>query len=183
MKIAIAALALSAATISIASDELKQAQCADIFDQTLPKLHSSKDVNLCDITQGKTVLIVNTASKCGFTPQFKQLQSLYDQYGGDGFTIVGFPSNDFRQEERNEEKIAEVCYKNFGVTFTMVEPVSVKGATAIDIFEDLAEQAGEYPRWNFHKYLVDAQGNLIESYDTRVNPLDDSIVMEIEQRI
>jgi glutathione peroxidase len=170
-------------TLLSSSFSQAEAQCAAIFDQNFPKLHSSKSVDLCEITAGKTVLIVNTASKCGYTPQFEQLQSLYQQYESQDFTIIGFPSNDFRQEENDEEKIADICYTNFGVKFTMVQPVHVKGAQAINIFDDLAEQAGEFPQWNFHKYLVDKDGQLIESFASNVNPISDEITEAIEDTL
>jgi len=115
------------ATLLTSTSVYAEPHCADIFDQSFPKLHSSKNVNLCELTAGKTVLVVNTASKCGYTPQFEQLQTLYQQYSDQEFTVIGFPSNDFRQEESNEKKIADICYKNFGVEFTMVQPVHVKG--------------------------------------------------------
>lgn len=177
------ALFFSLSAFTATNAVANEPQCADIFNQSLPKLHSSKEVNLCEVTANKVVLVVNTASKCGFTPQFEQLQNLYNRFGEQGFTIVGFPSNDFRQELKDEGKIADICYQNYGVSFTMTQPVHVRGGNAIDIFENLAEQADEYPRWNFHKYLVDKNGTLLGSFDTQMSPEADEIVQLIQANL
>ncbi len=133
--------------------------CLPMFDQTVGKLHSSKSLSLCELTAGKTVLVVNTASHCGFTPQFEGLQALHDAYADKGLVVLGFPSDDFRQEANTEEKTAEVCYVNYGVEFAMSKPISVKGEQAHPLFQTLAA-ATQAPNWNFNKYLVTPTGDI-----------------------
>lgn len=132
--------------------------------------------------KGQRVLVVNTASKCGYTPQYEQLQELYNQYGGKGFEIIGFPANDFlKQEPGSNDEIADFCKKNYGVTFQMMEKISVKGKDIHPLYKWLTEKSEngviDAPvKWNFQKFLIDENGNLIKSIPTKVNPLDDEIV-------
>jgi glutathione peroxidase len=132
--------------------------------------------------KGKRVLIVNTASKCGFTPQYKELQELYDQYGGENFEIIGFPANNFGfQEPGSNDKIAEFCEKNFGVTFRMMEKVSVKGKDIHPLYSWLTSKelngiSDASVKWNFHKFLVDENGVWVASLASSVSPLDMQIV-------
>lgn len=131
--------------------------------------------------RGKKVLIVNTASECGFTPQYKQLQKLYDEYGGEGFEILGFPCNDFgKQEKGGSSEIGAFCQKNFGVTFQMMEKISIKGDTH-PVYKWLTSAsengvADHNIRWNFHKFTISEHGELVGSYRSGVNPLDNNIV-------
>lgn len=151
------------------------ASCPAYLDHDLRKLHSNDTVNLCQVSGGKPVLIVNTASHCGYTPQFKQLEALYKQYHEQGLEVVGFASDDFRQEAKDEEKAAEVCYVNYGVTFTMLAPTHVRGNEANPVFRELAQQT-QAPGWNFNKYLVDSSGKVVMHFDS--NTLPDSPVMQ-----
>jgi glutathione peroxidase len=121
--------------------------------------------------QGKTLLIVNVASKCGYTPQYADLQKLHEQYG-DKVTILGFPANNFgAQEPGTNMQIAEFCEKNYGVTFQMFEKISVKGEDQHELYKWLKEKTGEEPTWNFCKYLVKPDGT-VKFLTTKVNPLD-----------
>jgi glutathione peroxidase len=132
--------------------------------------------------KGKRVLIVNTASRCGFTPQYADLESLNNQYGGDNFVILGFPCNQFgRQEPGSSDEIATFCEKNYGVSFQMMEKVDVKGPEAHPVYQWLSEKArngveDHKVAWNFHKFLVDEEGRLVASLRSGVSPLDATIV-------
>ncbi len=152
-----------------------QANCPEYLDHSMRKLHSKEQVNLCQVQAGKPMLVINTASHCGYTPQFKGLEALYQQYRERGLTVVGFASDDFRQEAKDEEKAAEVCYVNYGVTFTMLAPSHVKGAEANPVFRELASQT-QAPSWNFNKYVIDGSGKVVGHFGSNTRP--DSKVLE-----
>lgn len=154
---------------------ISAAECPAFLNQSLNKLHSSKTLNVCEAYPGKMLLIVNTASFCGFTPQFTQLEKLHQQYKDKGLVVLGFPSNDFKQEAKSAEETATVCYKNYGVTFDMFAPMVVTGAAANRIFKALTEQSSA-PAWNFNKYLVDPSGKVLRYFDSQVTP--DSVAMK-----
>ena len=143
--------------------------CPDYLNVEMRKLHSTEQINLCELTQGKPVLIVNTASNCGFTPQFEALEQLQQQYKEQGLVIIGFPSDDFFQEENDEAKTADVCYINYGVTFTMLATSEVRGSDANSVFQYLTEQSAS-PKWNFYKYLVSGDGKQVQQFNSRVKP-------------
>lgn len=125
--------------------------------------------NLCGYFDAPAVLIVNTASRCGYTPQFKELQSLYEMHRDQGLVVLGFPSDNFGgQEYASAEKTAEVCYRNYGVSFPVFERSDVKGPKASTLFKRLSEATQE-PRWNFHKYLVTPSG--VTDFGSAVSPL------------
>jgi len=160
----------SSVQVATAAPEAKSSQaCPAYLDHTFRKLHSSQSVNLCKDFAGKPLLIVNTASHCGFTPQFKGLQAVNEKYKGRGLVVVGFSSNDFNQEDADEGKAADTCFLNYGVTFTMLAPQAVKGADANPVFKELAKQSSE-PKWNFNKYLVTPDGKVAQYFDSRVAP-------------
>jgi glutathione peroxidase len=151
------------------------ANCDALLEFESKKLHSKQTVNFCEKFNNKVLLVVNTASQCGFTPQFKELESLYQKYKDQGLEIVGFPSNDFKQEYQSEAETASVCFKNFGVSFTMLAPSSVKGSTKNSFYKLLAERTGKEPNWNFNKYLISADLQAIEHFDSNTKPLNSSL--------
>lgn len=147
--------------------------CPEALNQDFRKLHSTKHINICDLNKdGGPIVIINTASKCGFTPQFKALEALHQKYKDRGLTVVGVPSNSFNQEEKAEADTASVCYINYGVTFTMLETMPVKGPEASKAFQFLAQKSDE-PKWNFNKYLV--IGEQVSQFASGVNPLDSEL--------
>ena len=151
------------------------AACPEFLDHDMRKLHSQDQVNLCEAFGGKPMLIVNTASHCGYTPQFKGLEALYQKYRERGLVVVGFASDDFRQEAKDEAAAADVCYVNYGVTFTMLAPSHVKGSDANPIFQELASQS-QAPGWNFNKYLVEPSGRVVQHFGSTTKP--DSKVLQ-----
>lgn len=170
----IGVLLATAATLSMASESA-------LLDQDFRRLASDEVVNLSDAYRGKVLLIVNTASKCGNTPQYDGLESLYQQYGDDGLVVLGFPSNDFfGQEPGTEAEIQEFCRLTYKVKFPMFEKVTVKKGKAHPFFEQLAAAAGTYPTWNFHKYLVGRNGEVIAEFSPRTQPDDEELVAGIE---
>ncbi|GAA5317289.1 MAG: glutathione peroxidase [Candidatus Pelagadaptatus aseana] len=124
---------------------------------------------MCDVVADRPVLIANTASHCGFTYQYGELETLHQEYKDRGLVVVGFPSNDFRQETDDEAESAKICYVNHGVTFTMTDRVHVKGSEAHPIFQHLGDTQGA-PGWNFNKYLVDANGKVVKRFPSSVKP-------------
>ena len=157
-----------------------QATCPDYLNHSMRRLHAQDEINLCAVSAGKPVLIVNTASHCGFTPQFKGLEAVHRRYKDRGLVVLGFASDSFKQEADSEEEAADVCYVNYGVSFTMLAPTPVRGEQANPVFRALAEAAGE-PRWNFNKYLVDSEGTLIEHFDSRTGPASARMTAAIEK--
>jgi glutathione peroxidase len=155
------------------------AECPAFLNQDLHKLRSKETVNICKAYAGKPLLIVNTASHCGFTPQFTGLQELYEKYKDQGLVVIGFPSNDFHQEDKDIEKTAEICYINYGVKFTMLSESAVKGDDANPIFKELARQT-KAPSWNFNKYLVKADGTVVQHFDSRTTPNSPEMTQAIE---
>ncbi len=141
---------------------------AGLLNHELRRLHSSEMVDLQERLGGAPLLLVNTASRCGFTRQFEGLEAVHQRYGERGLRVAGFSSNDFNQEI-DEEGAAEVCFVNFGVTFDMFAPIAVRGPDAHPLFAELARQS-EAPRWNFTKYLVNADGEVVERFGSSTRP-------------
>jgi len=145
-----------------------------------------KDFDLASL-KGKKVLVVNTASKCGFTPQYKQLQELFEKYGGDKFTIIGFPANNFmKQEPGTNQEIAAFCEKNYGVTFRMMSKISVKGDDMHPLYKWLTSKSqngvmDSDVKWNFQKYLIDENGKLVDVVEPKIKPDDEKIVRWIRK--
>ncbi|MGB4075043.1 MAG: glutathione peroxidase [Pseudomonas sp.] len=158
------------------------AECPALLQGEVQKLRSEERIDLCAQFAGKPLLVINTASFCGFTPQFKGLEALYQRYQAQGLQVLGVPSDDFRQEADSSEETAKVCYVNYGVTFPMSETQAVSGAQAIPLFKALAAQS-QPPRWNFFKYVVDAQGKVLASFPSSTMPDDPKLIAAIEQAI
>ena len=154
--------------------------CPAFLDHDFQKLHSTEHVNICKAYAGKPLLIVNTASHCGYTPQFKGLEALHEKYQERGLVVIGFPSDDFNQEAKDESETAEVCYINYGVKFTMLSPLPVKGSAANPVFHELARQSHE-PTWNFNKYLVTPDGKVKAYFDSDTTPDSAPMNRSIEQ--
>lgn len=155
--------------------------CPQTLDVEVRRLNSNERVNLCREYLGRVVLIVNTASKCGFTPQYEGLETLYETYRERGLVVLGFPSNDFGgQEPGTEAEIQEFCRLNYSIRFPMFEKIRVAKGAADPPYRALGELAGEYPGWNFHKYLLDRDGRLVKSFSTRTRPLSPEVTGAIE---
>lgn len=141
-------------------------------------------VDLAATYKGDVLLIVNTASKCGFTPQFEGLEAMHARYRARGFAVLGFPSGDFKEQEfEDEAQIQEFCTLTYGVKFPMFQKVHVIGDQATPLYRELASAAGEAPKWNFHKYLIGRDGRLIASYGSRTTPDDPALVAAIERAL
>lgn len=129
--------------------------------------------------RGKTLLIVNTASKCGYTPQYAALQQLHEKYG-DKVVVLGFPANNFLwQEPGSNAEIAAFCENNYGVTFQMFEKISVRGDDQHPLYRWLSARAGRKPTWNFCKYLISSDGKVLEFFGPKVSPLDERIIKQL----
>ncbi|MBB5015757.1 glutathione peroxidase [Rehaibacterium terrae] len=153
-----------------------------LLDLEYRPLAGQERVNLAERFAGQVLLVVNTASKCGFTPQYEGLEALHQKYRDRGFSVVGFPSNDFMgQEPGTEEEIREFCTLTYGVKFPMFEKVHVKGREATALYRRLAAETGQAPAWNFHKYLIDREGRVVGSFGSRTAPDDAGLVGEIER--
>jgi len=168
---------LSAPVLSQAPTGVDQRQ--RLLDHDVRRLNSDETVNLLQRYGDAPLLIVNTASRCGFTGQFAGLEALHQRYRDAGLRVLGFSSNDFRQEIADEAAVAGVCFVNFGVTFDMFASVSVRGAGAHPVFLELARQS-EQPGWNFHKYLIDASGRVVAAFPSRVSPDDPDLLNAID---
>ena len=158
------------------------ANCPPLLEGQLTKLRAKESIDLCQRFAGKPLVIVNTASFCGFAPQFKGLEALYQRYKGQGLEVIGVPSDDFKQEAKTGEETAKVCYVNYGVTFTMTEPQKVKGPDAVHLFKILAQQTSA-PKWNFYKYVVDRQGKVIANFSSLTKPDDPDFIAAVEKAL
>lgn len=158
------------------------AACPPALDFELRRLASDERVRLCDAYRGQVILIVNTASKCGFTGQYEGLEAIYRKYRDRGFVVLGFPSNDFMgQEPGTENEISDFCRLTYSVEFPMFEKTQVAKGKAGPLFQRLAELGGGYPKWNFYKYLIDRNGNLAESWSSLTSPDSAKVTGAIER--
>src|ERR671924_2143621 len=157
-----------------------ESPCPSFLDHKFPSLQD-ESVSLCQFS-GKVLLVVNTASECGYTPQYEGLEKLYRRYRDRGFVVLGFPANDFGGQEPGSNKdIAQFCRLNFGVTFPMFAKTSVVGANANSLYRALAAKTGKPPRWNFHKYLLDRAGEPVAVFESAVEPEDPRVTAQIEK--
>lgn len=156
--------------------------CPALLNYEFKRLQDEVPQNLCQY-KGKVALIINTASYCGYTSQYDGLEKLYAKYKDKGLVILGFPSNDFSQEPGDNKEIADFCYNTYGVKFPMFAKSSVKGKEMNPLFANLTKTSGKAPGWNFHKYLLDRNGNLVTSYNSQVGPDDRNLVAAIEKAL
>jgi glutathione peroxidase len=157
------------------------AACPALLQHSFLRLQDEKPQSLCQYA-GRVVLVVNTASYCGFTGQYAALETLYRRYQGRGLVVLGFPSNDFgRQEPGNNQAIADFCENTFGVKFPMFSKTVVLGPGAHPLYRQLAQRSSERPGWNFHKYLIARDGQTVSSFASAMAPDHPTIVREIEK--
>ena len=156
------------------------AACPAVLRHTVERLQDEKPQNLCQYA-GQVVVVVNTASYCGFTPQYKSLESLYDKYKDKGLVVLGFPSNDFSQEPGNNQKIADFCENTYGVKFPMFSKTTVRGGDASPLFKQLTQLSVTSPKWNFYKYLISRDGKQVKSYNSNTDPMDKAFLAEVEK--
>jgi glutathione peroxidase len=156
--------------------------CPALLQHTLPRLQDNQPQPLCQYA-GRVLLVVNTASYCGFTPQYEGLEKLHARYAARGLVVLGFPSNDFLQEPGSADQIGELCFNTYGVKFPMFAKTQVRGSGAHPLFVALAQATGQAPSWNFHKYLVDRQGKPVAAYGSRTDPLDAKLTAAIERAL
>ena len=154
--------------------------CPVLLNHTVPSLLDQPS-GLCQF-QGKVLLVVNTASKCGFTPQYEGLEKLYKRYKDRGLVVMGFPSDDFGgQEPGSNKEIADFCQANFGVSFPMFTKTKVSGKSPHPFYVQLAKASGSRPSWTFHKYLIDRRGEKVLAFDSGVTPSDSKLIGEVER--
>jgi glutathione peroxidase len=158
------------------------ASCSGLLQQSYLRLQDEKPQSLCQYS-GKVVVVVNTASFCGFTPQYEGLEALYAKYKDRGLVVLGFPSNDFSQETGSNKQIADFCENTFGVKFPMAVKSSVTGKDAIPLFKELAAKTNAPPRWNFHKYVIARDGVQVAAFNSNADPAGAPFVKEIEKQL
>jgi glutathione peroxidase len=173
-----------AAAVLVVSAAGAHATCPPLLDRSQPRLQDEKPQNLCQYA-GKVVVVVNTASFCGFTPQYKALEQLDTTYRARGLVVLGFPSNDFGQQEPGtNQEIAAFCENTFGVKFPMFAKSRVAasaGAEVNPLFAALRQRTGAAPKWNFHKYVISRDGERVQSYGATTSPQDPAFVASIEK--
>ncbi|MGE5453004.1 MAG: glutathione peroxidase [Acidobacteriota bacterium] len=159
------------------------ATCPALLNKTFARLQDEKPQNLCQYS-GKVLLVVNTASKCGFAGQFEGLEALYAKYKDQGLVVIGFPSADFmRQEYESGKEIAEFCQNTYGVKFPMMAKTHVSGDDVNPLFADLIKQTDTRPKWNFYKYLIGRDGKTVKAYSTATNPKEPAFISDVEKAL
>ena len=172
---------LAAQTTEAVPTAKASSQCDDFTNVTMRKLRSKESINFCEF-KDKPLLIVNTASNCGFTSQFEGLEAIHKEYKDQGLVVLGFPSDDFFQEEDDEKDTAKVCFINYGVTFNMLATSAVRGSDANPIFKHLNE-ATSSPNWNFYKYLVSADRKTVQRFNSKTKPQSQTLRDAIEAEL
>ena len=184
--LALASAVLAGALLAPAVASAAAPACPALLNRQALRLQDEKPQNLCQYA-GQVVVIVNTASFCGFTPQYKGLEALYQRYRDRGLVVLGFPSNDFGAQEPGSSKdIADFCENTFGVKFPMFTKTRVaeSAGTQVDpLYVELRKRTGASPKWNFHKYVVSRDGNAVQSFASTVEPDDAAFVREIERQL
>lgn len=161
----------------------RPASCPAILHRSFKRLQDEASQDLCQYA-GKVVLVVNTASYCGYTKQYEGLEALHARYADKGLVVLGFPSNDFgKQEPGSNKEIAEFCYNTYGVKFPMFAKTAVTGSAPNPLYADLIKATGKAPGWNFHKYLIGRDGKVIENFPSKVTPQDKALVGAIEKAL
>ena len=153
--------------------------CSDLLDTDMRILDSAETKNLCEY-EGKALLVVNVASRCGYTYQYAGLQKLYESYKDEDFLVIGIPSRDFLQEYSDESDVAEFCSTEYGVDFPMFSTVKVRGKKAHPCYKKLTAETGVTPSWNFNKYLISKEGKVISTYGSKVKPDSQELIAAIE---
>ena len=177
-----AGLPATAQTAGAAVKTEAAAPCPPLLQQSFPRLQDDKSQPLCQYA-GKVLLVVNTASFCGYTPQYEGLEALHARYAARGLVVMGFPSNDFNQEAADAKKIADLCFNTYGVKFPMFASSSVKGSSANPLFAQLARATGKQPEWNFNKYLVGRDGVPVAHYGSSTAPNSAALSGAIEKAL
>ena len=175
-------LAWAAQGMAAGPAAMPTAGCPALLNHTVERLQDEKPQSLCQYS-GKVLLVVNTASFCGFTSQYKGLEALHAKYKDQGFAVLGFPSNDFSQETGSNKQIADFCENTFGVKFPMFTKTQVTGDGASPLYKQLIAESGQKPRWNFYKYLIGRDGKLVDSYGSVTGPDSKSLVSAIEKSL
>ena len=154
--------------------------CSDLLDTDMRLLDSPDELNLCEY-ENNVLLIVNVASRCGYTYQYASLQDLYEKYKDEGFVVIGVPSRDFMQEYSDETDVAEFCSTEYGVNFPMFATSKVRGKKANPFYKKLIAQSGYSPSWNFNKYLISRDGSVVQTYGSKVKPDSIELITKIEE--
>jgi len=170
----------SALAVTAENAAAPDGDCPPLLAHALRPLAGGETAPLCERFSNEVLLIVNTASRCGFTPQFEALETLHGRYAESGLRVLGFPSDDFRQELADEAEVASFCRLNYGVTFPMFQKVGVRGDDAHPLYRDLAAATDGFPNWNFNKYLVARDGRVLARYESSEQPLGKRLVGAIE---
>lgn len=171
-------------TTKVTAEERFKESCPASLNFTFKRLGEARTEHLCEAYKGKLILVVNTASKCAFTPQYDGLEKLYRRYKDRGLVILGFPSNDFAgQEPGTEKQILNFCRLTYSVEFPMFEKVHAAQSNADPFYQSLAKMSGEYPAWNFHKYFIAPDGKLLGSFKSHVKPDDHKIDQLIKENL